>query len=145
MTPLSFSMEADSEQTAEFLIYRDDVEINTKDNFGWTALAHARCVPRGVSMFLTAMLLQQGATMDPDPEWYVMSNSTYPDMAVDMVTAMIGDRSLEAYRVERFGQEKVDRAFEEWSAWTGSIPLPRDPGEGGEMGVEAGDSIPGGA
>ncbi|KAM0515162.1 hypothetical protein ACHAPE_006115 [Trichoderma viride] len=111
MTPLSLSMEADSEETAEFLVCMDDVEINAKDNFGWTALAHARCVPRGVSMFLTAMLLQQGATMDPYPEWYVVSNSAYPDMAVDMVTAMIGDRSLEAYMVERFGEDKMDEAL----------------------------------
>lgn len=111
MAPFSLSMEADSEETAEFLICRDDVEINAKDNFGWTALAHARCVPKGVSMLLTAMLLQQGAAMDPYPEWYVMSNSAYPDMAVDMMTAMIGDRSLEAYMVERFGEDKMDEAL----------------------------------
>ncbi|KAL7973520.1 ankyrin repeat-containing domain protein [Trichoderma sp. SZMC 28014] len=113
MTPLSLCMKGDSEDIAEFLIYRDDVEINAKDNFGWTALAHARCGSEGVSMLLTKMLLEQGATMDPYPEWYVMANSTHSDIAMDMVAAMIGGRDLEAYMVERFGQEQVDEALKD--------------------------------
>ncbi|KAK1250081.1 hypothetical protein MKX08_010084 [Trichoderma sp. CBMAI-0020] len=111
MTPLSLSMGASSEHIAEFLIHRDDVDINARANFGWTALAHARCVPGGISMFSTEKLLEQGATMDPYPEWCVMSSSTHPNVAMDMVTAMIGGRSLEAYMVEQFGQDKVDEAL----------------------------------
>ncbi|UKZ63332.1 uncharacterized protein TrAtP1_004561 [Trichoderma atroviride] len=65
----------------------------------------------GVSMLLTEMLLEQGATMDPYPEWCVMSSSTHPDIVMDMVAAMIGGRSLEAYMVERFGQDKGDEAL----------------------------------
>ncbi|KAM0451106.1 hypothetical protein ACHAPV_010179 [Trichoderma viride] len=111
MTPLSLAIQAGSGDIAGHLVYRDDVEINARDKFGWTALAHARCAPGGTSMFLTQMLLKEGATMELYPEWHIMSSSTHPDIAMDMVAAMIGGRDLEAYMVERFGQDKVDEAL----------------------------------
>jgi ankyrin repeat protein len=111
VTPLGLSVKAGSEDIAAFLLCRPDIDINATDDFGWTALAHAKCAPGGISNFLMHTLLNSGATMDPHPEIQVMSDSTYPDIAVDMVRAMVAGRDLQAYMVQRFGQGRTDAAL----------------------------------